>query len=427
MNRKIALRSRRWPARLGACALTAALCLTILPLAASAGQEVTVDGVIHVKNPATPPQGVETMQLEELWRAGGAGEDATVFGVILQALTDEEGNLYLLDLQLSQVFVYSPEGKLLRTLSREGEGPGEVRNPTDMFFMADGSLGLVQTFPGKVVKLKLDNTPAGTLEPKGADGTAGGILVIIDGDWRGGNLVFAGMNVILGNPQSQQTRKSFLAGYGEDGVEKARYWEKSQFMDLANLHLDEGDQYNVFPRRWDIAANGDVYVATDRNQYSVSVFAPDGTLKRVIEREFTNRKRTDDEMALYRRLVDAQMAQLPGQPQITIGERPEAIQLVEIVPDGTVWVVSSYGNHEQPTGIMTTYDVFDAQGNYTKQVAVACPGDGKKDGLIRVGRDRMLLITGFVPAVMSMQGGGAAASGEEEPAPMEVVCYKIRG
>jgi len=146
----------------------------------------------------------------------------------------------------------------------------------------------------------------------------------------------------------------------------------------------------------------------------------------VIEREFTNRKRTEEELALYKRLVDAQMAQLPGEPQVTIGERPEAIQGVEFAHDGSIWVTSSLGNHEQPDGIMTTYDVFDAQGNYVKQVAVACPGDGQKDGLIRIGRDRMLLITGLVPAVMSMQGGGAAASGDEEPAPMEVVCYRVK-
>jgi hypothetical protein len=416
-----------WSVRLATYALATAFCLPLLPLAASAGQEVTVEGVVHVKNPTAPPQGVETMQLEELWRAGGEGEDQTVFGVILQALSDDQGNLYLLDLQLSQVFVYSPEGKLLRTLTREGEGPGEIRNPTDMFFTADGSLGLVQTFPGKVVKVKLDNTPAGSIEPKRGEGGPSGIPVLIDGEFRGGNLVFSGLDVIVGNPQTQQTRKSFLASYGEDGVEKTRYWEKSQFMDLANLRLDEGDQYNVFPRRWDIATNGDVYVAADRNQYSVSVFAADGTLKRVIEREFTNRKRTEEELALYRRLVDAQMAVMPGQHDVTIGERPEAIQSLEIAPDGSIWVVSSFGNHEQPAGIMSTYDVFDAQGNYVKQVAIACPGDGKKDGLLRIGRDRMLLITGLVPAVMNMQGGGGAASEGEEPAPMEVVCYRIKG
>ena len=138
MKNSMAFRSRsRWLHRIAACALAVACSAPCLSAAARAGQEVTADGVIHVKNPASPPQGVETMQLEELWRVGGAGEDQTVFGVILQALPDEQGNLYVLDLQLSQVFVFSPEGKLLRTLSREGEGPGEVRNPTDMFFMAD--------------------------------------------------------------------------------------------------------------------------------------------------------------------------------------------------------------------------------------------------------------------------------------------------
>jgi hypothetical protein len=75
---------------------------------------------------------------------------------------------------------------------------------------------------------------------------------------------------------------------------------------------------------------------------------------------------------------------------------------------------------------MTTYDVFDPQGNYVKQVAVACNGDSKNDALMRIGEDRMLLVTDLVPAAMSMQGGGGAI-GDKEPEPMELVCYRIKG
>ncbi len=385
-----------------------------------------VDGVPHVRNPAEPPEGVETMELEELWRAGGESDEETLFGVIVQAVSDEEGNLYLLDMQLSEVHVFGPDGAKKGTLSRQGEGPGEVRNPSDMFFMPDGSLGLVQTFPGKVIKVNLDGTPAGTITMGGNDPTQGGFVAVIDGQCRDGHMVFAGVNIVPGETQLQQTRKSFLASFTQEGAELTRYWEHSQFFDFADLRTDERDQYNVFPRRWTLGAEGRVYAATERDAYKISIFAQDGTLERVIEREFENRKRTEEEMGTYRRIAQAQVANLPGEPKVEIADTPEAIQSVELWNNGSIWVTNARGNHDQPEGIMATYDVFDPKGHFVKQVAVACDADGKDDALLRVGSDRMVLITGLLPAIMSMQGGGAAATGDEEPAPMEVVCYRIK-
>ena len=104
--------------------------------AANDSDEVMVDGVLHITNGASPSEGIETMHLEELWRVGGEDDDV-LFGVILQVRTDEEGNIYLLDSQLAQVQVYSSDGRHLRTLSREGDGPGEVRRPTDLVLLPD--------------------------------------------------------------------------------------------------------------------------------------------------------------------------------------------------------------------------------------------------------------------------------------------------
>jgi hypothetical protein len=78
---------------------------------------------------------------------------------------------------------------------------------------------------------------------------------------------------------------------------------------------------------------------------------------------------------------------------------------------------------------MITYDVFDPAGNFVKQVAVACEGDGEEDGLFFFGSDRALLVKGLVDAAISLQGGGGAATeteGEEEPAPMEIVCFTLK-
>ena len=100
------------------------------------------------------------MELEEIWRIGGEDDEDVLLGIITRALVDEEDNIYLLDQQLSEVQVFSSDGEYMKTLGREGSGPGEVTRPGDFLFMPDGTLGLVQIFPGKIVKVDLNGVPA---------------------------------------------------------------------------------------------------------------------------------------------------------------------------------------------------------------------------------------------------------------------------
>ena len=51
-----------------------------------------------------------------------------------------------------------------------------------------------------------------------------------------------------------------------------------------------------------------------------------------------------------------------------------------------------------------------------------------QDGLIFAGEDRLLLGKGFIDALISLQtqGAGPSLSEDEEPAPMEVICYAMK-
>ena len=66
----------------------------------AAGHETMVDGVVHVRNAAQPAAGIESLRLEERWRVGGADEEF-LFGQVIRAITDPDGNVYLLDAQLN--------------------------------------------------------------------------------------------------------------------------------------------------------------------------------------------------------------------------------------------------------------------------------------------------------------------------------------
>ena len=120
------------------------------------------DGVEHVTNPKEPMEAPATIVLQEEWRIGGDTEaEEEFFGVIAQIAMGPEGDIYLLDQQLTEVKVFSRDGEYLRTLGREGEGPGEFRRPEDMFLLPDGNVGVLQLAPGRIVKLSPQGEPMG--------------------------------------------------------------------------------------------------------------------------------------------------------------------------------------------------------------------------------------------------------------------------
>ena len=104
--------------RIGVVAL-----LLIIASAAQAGWEgktTTVNGVTTVTNPETPANGVIEQELREIWRRGGDDDEEIFFGTIAEFLHDQDGHIYLLDGQLSEIQVLSPAGEHLRTIGREG-------------------------------------------------------------------------------------------------------------------------------------------------------------------------------------------------------------------------------------------------------------------------------------------------------------------
>jgi len=393
---------------------------------ARAAEEVIVDGVPHVKNGAEPEQGRVTWELEELWRAGGYDEDV-FFGLITQVTNDEQGNIYLLDTQISEVRVFSPEGEELRTLSRQGEGPGEVNRPIDMLFMPDGTLGLAQAFPGKIVQIDLEGNPAGSFEPGSADPTQGGFFVFLDAKASASHVVIAGIRLGPTEDMQGQKRTRFLASYAPDGTEDVRYLESSNEFRPPDIRIAEKDEFFVYPRRWTLDAGGRVYAATARDEFEITVYEPDGSVARVIRRDFTSKKRTADETARIEAAFEAQRAQVEAQGltmEIEIEDYEPVISQIRLHND-QLWVYHNGSYRDVPEGVMGIWDVFSKDGRYLQEVSIAVDADGFQDGLFFVGDKRLLVVKGLAEAALAMQNISVPGSDEEEPEPMEVICYRV--
>jgi hypothetical protein len=407
--------------RMGTRAALAALALLLAASGAPAG-EVTKDGVLYVENGAEPQNGRRTVQLVERWRAGGDdGED--FFGLISQCIVGDDGSVYLLDTRLSEVAVYAPDGERTGTLSREGEGPGETRMPASIMFMPDGSLGILQIFPGRIVKVGLDDTPQGVIEF--GDKTAGGFLQLLDCMAQGDRLVVSGTE-IKQNPPSGQIRTAFVAACDTEGKEVVRFTEIERVLDFSSFNWIEDEQHQLDFRKTVVGKDGRVYVAPHRNEYRIDVYAKDGGLDRVITRQYEHRRRTAEEIERLEAQREAQFSRLPGAKWTTSQTEPD-IGALRLGPDGNLWVECSRGGVEQPEGVFYTWDVFDPDGRFIEQVSAACRGDGEDDMMIWTA-DGAVQVTGFMSSVRMLQGGGnAGAPTDEEAAPMEVISYGIAG
>jgi hypothetical protein len=384
-------------------------------------QEVLVDGVPHVRNSDALRDGVRTLELEELWRVGDDDEEL-LLGMIGQVLQDEAGNIYVLDRRLSEVLVFSAAGEYLRTVSREGEGPGETRRPRTAVFLPDGTLGIVQMMPGKIVKVARDGTPAGSLTP-GTDPTAGGFAVLFEARCRDGHLLVSGEMMRPGEGGAF-SRTRYLAKLDGDGSELVRYAEKELESMFVDFKWNEEKDYFVHLNGFAVAPSGRVYIAPERDSYLLHALAPDGRLERVIERKFTPRQRSDEEKQLVnetRRMV------INGREvEKEISDTDPAIADLWVDDRGELWVLHSRSGDDQPRGVMQTYDVFDSRGHLVRQVAVGCPGDFREDRLFLLGGGRAVLVRGMLSSMVSLVGArGGEESGSEEEGGIEIVCYQL--
>jgi hypothetical protein len=388
-----------------------------------AAEESVVDGVVHVSNGTDPAEGVQTVHMEELWRVGGADDEETIFGVINRILTDDR-NIYLLDFQLAQVRVFSHAGEPAGILGHEGEGPGEFRQPVDMGFLPDGTLGVLQALPGKVIKLNLDGSPAGTWTL--GDPARSGSFVMRGLSQGGGVVVAGGVQQSIDEATGTVTLETFLSRLNDAGLRDRTYAAKTVTLQMQNLHLDEVELTDGPHRRFDVAADGRVVVAIPRNRYEVSIFTRDGSLERVFGRDYVSWRRNERALDIWRRILESHaQAQAPGAPISYEKTEPDVEQL-RVGPDGSIWILTSRAMWVPPAGVFTSYDVFTPAGRFQKQVNVVCPGNPRQDLLFWTGEDLAFLVTGYWDSALARFGGtGATIADEDEPEPMAVICYRV--
>lgn len=399
------------------------LAILLSTAATASARQVEEPAVPVVENGAEPARGLQVVELQEMWRAGGEDDDV-LFGQIFRATGDADGNVYLLDAQLCEVPVFSPDGTLIKTLSREGEGPGETHEPVDLTLMPDGTLGIMQRFPGIIVNIDLDGNPLGEI-PIG-DSAAGAFNALYTGRCKGGNLMMVAQHATMG--EGTQTRTWYVATYDAAGRELNRLWSTDSVIDFSRPVLREIDIITPAMFGSTPGPDGRVYVAAHLDRYAIDVYDVDGSLDHVVTRDCTPRPRRQIEKDRIQAVFDVWVSRNPAGLETEINEVAMTVSNLHVTDANELWVESAYSGVSGPEEAFLTYDVFDAAGRFDRQVALVCEGNWLNDRLFWARDDMVVVVKGAIPAMYaSMSGGVAENEAEAGLNEMEVVCYRIPG
>lgn len=115
------------------------------------------DGVIVVKNPATPVHDGQILALEEELSIGrDSGKEEHLFTRVNGMDVDDDGNIYVIDGLDAHIRVFDKNGVFLRTIGRKGQGPGEFQMPLHVQITADGEVLVGDYLGSRAVYFSLD-------------------------------------------------------------------------------------------------------------------------------------------------------------------------------------------------------------------------------------------------------------------------------
>jgi hypothetical protein len=331
------------------------------------------------------------------WRIGSNDE-----GVLIAKINDidrcEKGNTYILDYQMCQIHVISEAGDYLRSIGREGEGPGEFRRPINTVLLNDDIICVFQVMPSRAVMFSVEGEVIG--DHPLPSGEAGNRLIVNGGDISDGGIVLK-----LGDFMRKGSEISLNTSFvriDEDGIIKATYWELLRTQNLAKVTYDEKNDAEPI---WAVSSDGLFYINYKWDAYRVDVFSSTGEKINTLERDYQHRTRVEDE--------------LEGRS----GESLTSRDVVGLFPrrNGDVWILTSRGAFDHTPGSIATFDVFNREGRFTRQMLL--------EGPYKPFRDKFYLTGDYVYIVVN--GGSGLGQEDEEvsvtnAAEIEVICLRIK-
>ncbi len=348
------------------------------------------------------------------WQLGGEDQ---IIGQITDVFADADGNICLLDAQLNELLVYSPDGEHLRTIGRAGEGPGEFRGPSGALASTNG-YGVIQSVPIKLVMFDLSGTPSQNIFPILEDG-AGPKSLARCSDGLGWGKHFLLSCIFFRQESGEQLVQEEMALFDGTGQKLEVLFSRSNPVDFTLISELED---NYYQHRF--ANSGSrLYVAPFFEKYEIQVFNQGSDALEVISYNYTPVERTAEEK---QRVINSLTQGLPSFEgmHLQVLNHHRAIEQIDIGPDGQIWVLSGEGAWRSPEGVLGTFDVYSPGDlSFTRQVRIHSPDSFLTDHLWIIG-NRVIVIKCARDLLLGPHDPQNPCS---ENADTQVICYRLDG
>ncbi|MGB2906931.1 MAG: 6-bladed beta-propeller [Candidatus Aminicenantaceae bacterium] len=348
------------PLTWGSAILAAAALMCALPGCAPSetgwqGKIESRDGVTVVHNPRAPLHPEPVLELEEVLSIQGSEtEEEQMFQDIRTLDVDSEGNIYILDEGAADIKVFNGAGKHVRTIGRQGQGPGEFAFPIMVLVTPQAEL-LVHDMNQRALKI-LD-----------FEGNFLRQISIADMFQFTGPRFMPGGRMVGSHLVPAQEPLAELKLF--DG-------ELEPLLTIVSLPVEPPPVLHYFAGnsmtglRWNLNNRG-VVVWGDflESEYALHVHDAQGNLLRTIEREYDVIRITEaDKEPLLRKMFGDNPP--PPQWDIRIPDRYPPFSGLSCDDSGRIYV-KTYTLDGQEVG--EAYDIFDAEGRYMAQVTLPVP------------------------------------------------------
>ena len=278
---------------------------------------------------------------------------------------DGAGNLYVLNTQASQVVIVDPQGGLVRTMGRKGEGPGEFNLVAQFWVWRDGRYVVQDMGHGAYQVFG----PTGELERFVRMGAAAGPLAMMSGmrlevrvDPAGGALIAQGMPSMMGGVMSsvveamaeitgEDAGEVPEAGVDERGLERLdltgdlvsatpilQAWQVPREETQAELDVEDllnpanlvemGNNIRYYEPGffWDLLPDGTI-AYSDSTAYVIRIAMPGGEVVDELRRPFSPEAVTD---RIRRASIENAIREMEGEGALGVeGGNPELAEIAE--------------------------------------------------------------------------------------------------
>ncbi len=323
------------------------------------GEIKTIDGIPYVINHGKPLNPKLAFSLEkELVLGDDIDVEEFIFEQLIDADVDENGNMYLLDFKACHVLVFDKTGKLIKTIGRKGQGPGEFTYPMSISVVGPDTFFVAQANPNRFTffNFKGEHIRDFTL--------------VFTGTFTKARLFSPGKLIYSKSEFSMKDEKSFMKlslnirdiGKENDDV----FFETEKEMDF--MRTKKVTQKSTPILFWSFDLSCTVYAVDDNYDYKIKVADSAGKLIRVIEKEFKLIEKTKKEIEKEMQRFNQARERINVPIDFDFEVEKEKNIINTLFPDekGRLWVITQEGAPEDGFSI----DVFNKEGKFLTKIKI---------------------------------------------------------